>query len=98
MRKLFYMVFIPFMYLPIVVVHCIWSIGAAFLYQCCGVFDVKYNNFNFLIVTQDPITKVFTEKTDWLSLSLFLTVVFAVLWGVFFIYACLEYTLSSMVT
>lgn len=59
---------------------------------------MKYNNFSFLIVTQDPITKVFTERTDWLSLALFLTVVFAVLWGVFFIYACLEYTLSSMVT
>ncbi|CAL5995216.1 Plasma-membrane_choline transporter and transmembrane domain-containing protein [Hexamita inflata] len=98
LSKLFYMVFIPLVFIPVVVLHLFWTVGAAYLYQCGGSFDVKYNSFSFVTITENPVTHIITRSTDSLSLFWFVLIIFAVIWGVFFIYSVLEYLLSSMVT
>lgn len=43
LRKMFHTIFLPFFFVPIIIAHCLWTIGAAFIYNCTGIFDVKYN-------------------------------------------------------
>ncbi|CAL5995220.1 Plasma-membrane_choline transporter and transmembrane domain-containing protein [Hexamita inflata] len=98
LRKLFMMVFLPLVFVPIVVGHLVWTVGAAYFYNCMGKFDVKYNEFNFYIQSVDPTTHLITQDIDYLNLFFFLVIVFAIFWGVFFFYSVLEFILSSMIT
>lgn len=98
LRKMFHTIFLPFFFVPIILAHCLWTIGAAFIFNCTGVFDVKYNQYNFITVSVDPVTKVFTQTVQSWDLLKFVYIVFGVFWGLFFLYACLEYIFSSLVT
>lgn len=51
LRKMFHTTLLPLFWVPLIVCHCLWTIGAAFLYNCTGIFDVKYNMYNFITVT-----------------------------------------------
>lgn len=98
LRKLFWVSLVPLVFIPLVVGHAVWTVGGAYYFNCMGEFDVKYNEFNFKKIEEDETTHVITQTTDSLNLVLFLVLVFAIIWGVFFFYSCLEFIISAVVT
>jgi len=97
LRHLFHIIFIPLVFIPIVVGHCLWTIFAAYYFNCMSSFDVKYNDFSFIKFSETEDGQII-QKADSLNLALFLVLVFAVLWGLFFLYAAMEYIISAVVT
>ena len=97
LRKLFGLIFVPLAFAPIALVHVGWTAAIAYLVNCTGAFDVKYNEFNFVRYSEGADSRV-QSQTDGVGLFSFMLMIFAVFWGAFFIYSTLEFLLSAAVT
>lgn len=97
LRKLFGLVFVPLAFAPIALVHVGWTAAVAYLVDCTGAFDVKYNEFDFVRRTEGADGRVL-EKVDGTGMVSFILLIFAVFWGAFFIYSALEFILAAAVT
>lgn len=74
-----------------------WTAAVAYLINCTGAFDVKYNEFNFVKYSEGPDSRV-QSTADGAGLFSFILTIFGVFWGAFFIYSALEFLLSAAVT
>ena len=58
LRKLFGLIFVPLAFAPLALLHVGWTVAVTYLINCTGSFDVKYNEFDFVKLSEDSDGRV----------------------------------------
>jgi len=85
------LVFLPIMFFLGCALHLAWTICATVGYFVTGQYNSRYGSFTFDLYDG---TKVVSSPWDWIN---FLILVYAVIWGTFFIYDVMEYVIGASV-
>lgn len=96
--RLLYVVLLPLLFLVFAALHLAWMLVACFLFFATGRYDEKHNTYRFSEYVYDDAGMVVGVRTNPLQWTYFAVLVFAALWGAFFIWHCLSYLVSSVIS
>lgn len=96
LKKIWFVFFLPIVFVVLIVSHLAWTAALAYLFYLGGEYDEQLNQFDFVKIGYDADNYI-TKTPDYLNLGLFIFMVFGVIWGLYFIYAWMEFTISHIV-